>query len=557
MTVETQPLSGDATSDASQPSTPPRPHQRPPTPTSHEPTEPEPNKVEASTKQEEEEEEARRRLQRPEDFEDSETRKVEQEPRKESSSPRRRAPKRARGRPPGSLVKKRRTLEQPSSSCSSGASSNGRPERSCKTTASTLMALSLEEEGIEIKFEESSSSEEEQEEDEDDRPLRRPRRKRRRSSQKAIAATTSSPNVEEESPSKAAEISIETPSQDEALFVSSVRDNSAEDSGAQPEVLKACRDDYEKESKDASESGHHPVVEEASSSPPPSSSSAAPEPQSVDSPESQEPLPQSPPGTPSKRGRGRPRLLEKRQTPSKAIVVATEEEIPKTEPQQQESQLPKPPANNKKSIKKKRRRKKFLLSKKKQRTPQNEKPLGRPRKDRQKPDSSKKCAGPKKQQRPTVLSAPLEELLPDLSPLKGCRPHPHTKRAISEKERAAQIVHEVTTAEAAFSCLAEGCGANFAHFSSLVAHRRDGHRSKNVFIYPEASGRQSREEGRHPDCSPDYSAFVSCAIRRVPETTFNSMWGTLAHINSHDARRFCREGGAEATSAVDKVSNHS
>ncbi len=543
--------------------------------------------AQAESKQEEsgksEEEETMRRLRRPEDFEHSETRRSEladdlkrdgwrrAPKRKGSQSP----AKRGRGRPPGSTNKKRRRRLMGLDEQVSAVAVNGRPERRCKTTTNTLVALSLAEERIDLNFESSSSS---SNEDEDDRPLRMPRRKRRRSSQAKSQASSRTPKL------GAAE---------------SLDHRSPQDSQELQDRTNAGAEEKEKE--EAVEEGgrsDHPELPERSPGIP-----VPPEPQSSISTsqqqQEQEQLESRP--APAKRERGRPRLAEKQTTtPSKAPSL--DDATPKLEEQLQQQpeekslksdqagQVSEPVES--KTIKagpfkkkKKKKRKKFLLSKKKQRTPLKKKVVkpgeqrverrGRPRKNASSSESSpakegnscaekaKGVAQSKTKERPSVLSAPLEEILPDLSPRLGAeRKGPNTKRAISEKERAAEIVEEVTTPDDVFVCLEEGCGHQFSHYSDLLAHRRDDcsnhSQVTNVFIAQFNADKKRKAwksfRSRHPVCQPDYSAFVSSAIRSVPETTFNCMYGTLEHIGTRDAAKFRKAGGSKAASAVEKVS---
>ena len=637
--------------------------------------------------QEENEDALRRRLERPEDFEDSETRrrpfreaeealKAMKRKRKEAEdSP---PAKRGRGRPPGS-AKKSKDLDRdgalngrlngavpPSvvdrneelSVALAECLSSGRPERRCKTTTNTLVALSIADEALDLNFEDAfvtaaSSKRAEDAGEDDDKPLKRPRKKKRKTSSSSSTCSSSASSSKSSAAAKAtAAASTSPPPPPEPSGASRPQAEKKQEEGGSNEEETLARELNGKEESSsntasASESpaqlgGKVPAAREDDASNFCQSKGKEEEGRSKaeeNVPKPREEAGESPtaeavPDTPAtpRRKRGRPRLSERltvnQPPPSQPAKTETEEasfEAPEAngrvledveeKPQQTEGDVqaaaevhPAAVASKSKKAqkkfppkgKKKRRRKKFMLSPKKKKYPgkaskkqgerqqqeEDKKAVaaepkverrGRPRKvvvataadskeiSLEDSASNAKCnkAPPAvAEKRPSVLPAPLEELLPDLSPPKPQRrsgKKAPTKRAVSEKERAAQIVEEVTTAERAFSCL--GCGGFFSHYGLLLRHKRSdcsgskaSTAAKHVFISGAVQNGASDPESpfRQP-CPPEYSRLVSSALRRVPETTFNWMNGKLEHLSTLDGRRMIRLGGPGAVSAVNKV----
>ncbi len=409
---------------------------------------------------------------------------------------------------------------------------NGRPARQCKTNTNTLVALSLEDESRDIKFEDS---EEEEEEEEDEKPLRPPRRKRKRSGGVNAAAAASRTPVAAVSVPAAVEEVADGNLKDSDASLSAEGDSTKEQpkcnsnnaSGDGNDVDRGSSPKAGQEQQQEEEESGHSVQERLLSSPHTPLADADQSSQDAAAATSDEtPLVTD---TPAKRGRGRPKLS------------------------------PEERAEERKTRKKRKKKRRFQLSTKKKSRTESATPPQTPSKKSTVESASERSNSKSNSKRVSVLSAPLQELLPDLSPTGPASLVRSTKRAVSEKERAAKIVEEVCTPERPFRCPRCQCG--FSHYALARRHSCQGE-GNNVFkscrgLVPpsrkSSQGDEEEEAARFAGSSSDYSSLISSALRRVPETTFNSMHGTLAHVGSVDADSFKAAGGAEAISTVDKV----
>eukprot|EP00095_Tigriopus_kingsejongensis_P012720 maker-scaffold43_size480169-snap-gene-1.18 protein:Tk12720 transcript:maker-scaffold43_size480169-snap-gene-1.18-mRNA-1 annotation:"PREDICTED: uncharacterized protein LOC100574986 isoform X3" len=204
------------------------------------------------------------------------------------------------------------------------------------------------------------------------------------------------------------------------------------------------------------------------------------------------------------------------------------------------STAPKLVARTPKSNPQRRRRKRPLLTKK----PRKSRPV-RVESDRPKDGPQSQSRALKRVRSPTMshqtdakenvvvdmVHAPLlEELLPDLVPNLS---KPRTsKRSISDAEKAAQIVKALTETAREFKCLA--CFDSFEYFPDLFKHKLGSPcatvKTSSMIPATAMSTGSSRPMFRPYD--HDFVRYMSESIHAVPETTFNSLHGTIHHIDS-------------------------
>ena len=175
------------------------------------------------------------------------------------------------------------------------------------------------------------------------------------------------------------------------------------------------------------------------------------------------------------------------------------------------------------------------------------------------------AAAPVSKTKKTVSSGPsIEDILPDLKP----RPPPGSssvsilsssfssssrmagslsKRASCEAEKTRTLVKVVTERDQLFSCLK--CREQFNNFMELLAHRKRAHASKasqRLLLEPNSTEKSKETPNLKVEQSPlseagdqpDYSSFLSNAIRAVPECTFNHMHGTIKDLLTQDGTHF-------------------
>ncbi|TRY79698.1 hypothetical protein TCAL_08328 [Tigriopus californicus] len=140
-----------------------------------------------------------------------------------------------------------------------------------------------------------------------------------------------------------------------------------------------------------------------------------------------------------------------------------------------------------------------------------------------------------------MISPSIEEILPDLNPNPKRRPI----RRASEVEKATTIVKSLTIQPSDYICLQ--CNIGFTTFSDLFAHRQDSSAcqpseaaaaSTTSILAPlVAASSESKPPKWVSKSRPydhDFADYMSNSIRAVPETTFNNLHGTINHIDSQD-----------------------